>query len=100
MNDKSYQSVNTFQMELRPTPTTPPPPLPLPTPLGGICHKQMELRSNGPIFTFSGDTSVAFYAYLTEVTVVSDGAIVIYDNIVTNIGDGYSDISGVFTGKY
>ena len=48
-------------------------------------------------FSFQGN--VAFYAYLTERTELTDNSIVIFDNVVTNYGDAYSDISGTFTGK-
>ena len=42
---------------------------------------------------------MAFYAYLAETTELTDGSIITFDHIVTNIGDGCSDISGTFTGK-
>ena len=43
---------------------------------------------------------MAFYAYLTETTELTDNSVVTFDNIVTNYGDAYSDISGTFTGKH
>ena len=43
---------------------------------------------------------MAFYAYLSSTTELTDDSIVIFDSIVTNIGDAYSDISGTFTGKH
>ena len=42
---------------------------------------------------------MAFYAYVTEKTTLTDDSIVVFDHIVTNYGDAYSDISGTFTGK-
>ena len=44
--------------------------------------------------------NVAFYAYMTETMTFTDDSIVIFDNILTNYGDAYSDISGTFTGKH
>ena len=36
---------------------------------------------------------------MTETTTLTDDSIVIFDSIVTNYGDSYSDISGTFTGQ-
>ena len=51
-------------------------------------------------FIFFIQGNVAFYACLTERTELTDNSIVIFDNVVTNYGDAYSDISGTFTGKH
>ena len=36
---------------------------------------------------------------MTETTTLTDDSIVVFDNVVTNYGNAYSNISGTFTGK-
>ena len=44
-------------------------------------------------------SDVAFYAYLTENTNIEPNQVVIFDNVVTNVGNAYSTSTGTFRGK-
>ena len=46
-----------------------------------------------------GDTAMGFYAHLGESITLPEGVIVVFDNVVTNVGDAYMDITGTFTGN-
>ena len=57
----------------------------------------MSPKRNAFVFLGQSD-AVGFYAYVNEHTILTEGSILIFDNIVTNIGDAYSDVTGTFTG--